>query len=175
MRCVLYRSIPGMIAICSNDGLATTAPRSHVPQTCAVLFHSSTTNCCNYLTFLGPLLLTLLPITSQLCSKGSRSGERDGYGRTFTLNGRAHHSASGAHPCYTNHHVYGIKMHISQSKFAPEVWLKKGTALKLDLVFAIRIISSMLNRPQTYTPQPMNYPTKERPKYHVKQAGRFDL
>ena len=33
----------------------------------------------------GPLLLTSLPITSQMCSKGLRSAERDGYGRTFTL------------------------------------------------------------------------------------------
>ena len=33
---VIYRSIPGMTAIFSNDGLATTAHRSHVPQTCAL-------------------------------------------------------------------------------------------------------------------------------------------
>ena len=125
---------------------------------CAVLFHSSATNCCNCLTFLGPVLLTLLPITAQMCSKGSRSGERDGYGSTFTLNGGAHQSASGAYPCYTNHHVYGIKMHFSQFKFVPEFWLKKGNGIilwkiKLDLEFAIRFVSSMLNRPQTYTPQ----------------------
>ena len=36
MRRVVYRSMPGMIAICSNDGLATTAYRSHVPQACAL-------------------------------------------------------------------------------------------------------------------------------------------
>ena len=125
---------------------------------CAVLFHSSTTNCCNCLTFLGPLLLTLLPITSQLCSKGSRSGERDGYGRTFTLNGGAHHSASGTYPCYINHHVYGIKMHISQSRFVPEFWLKKRNGIvlwkiKLDLVLAIRFVYSMLNRSRAFTPQ----------------------
>ena len=102
---------------------------------CVVLFHSSTTNCFNFLTFLGPLLLILLPITSQLCWKGSRSGERDGYGRTFTLNGRARHSASGAYPCYpcyTNHHVYGIKIQISQSKFVPEFWLKKERHYSLE-------------------------------------------
>ena len=87
MRLVVYRPIPGMIAIWSHDGLATTAHRSHVPKKCApcdsVPF--STANCCNCLTFLGPLPLTSLLITSQMCSMGLRSGERDGHGRIFTL------------------------------------------------------------------------------------------
>ena len=60
---------------------------------CAVLFHSAMTNYCNCLTFLGPLLLTSLPITSQMCSKGLRSGERDRYGRTFACKKR--HSSAG--------------------------------------------------------------------------------
>ena len=35
---VVYRSKPGMTVNCANDSLATTAHRSHVPQTCAVRF-----------------------------------------------------------------------------------------------------------------------------------------
>ena len=106
---------------------------------CAVLFHSSTTNCCNCLTFLWLFLLISRPITSQICSKGVRSGEQDGYGRRFTL--LACKSAivvraewQGAPSCIRRisllHKapcsciVYGIKMHISQFKFVPEFWLK---------------------------------------------------
>ena len=62
---------------------------------CGVLFHLSRTNCCYCLTFLGPLLLTSLPITSQMCSKGLRSGERDGYGRTFTVSLQKRHCCEG--------------------------------------------------------------------------------
>ena len=36
LRLAVYRSIPGMTAICSNGGLATTVHKSHVPQTCAL-------------------------------------------------------------------------------------------------------------------------------------------
>ena len=86
LRLVVCRSVPGMIVFCSMTAwLRLCIEANYLRHVCCeVLFHS-TTNCCNCLSFLGPLLLNSLPITSQMCSKGLRSGERDGYGRTFTM------------------------------------------------------------------------------------------
>ena len=75
------------------------------------------------------------------------------------------------------------------NKYSPEtewefklIWLwpqakKNGIILwkiKHNLAFAIRFASGMLKRPQICTPHSLNYPIKERPQYHVKQASRFD-
>ena len=135
-------------------------------MTCrAILFHSSMTNCCNCLIFLGPL-----PITSQMCSAGLRSGERQNI-RSVSLQKhhiivvqaewQGAHPASGAYLCYINYHVYSIKMHtFSQFRFVPECWLKR-TALffgrsnsisSVNLAFAIRVVSNMLNRPPDLQP-----------------------
>ena len=113
-----------MTAIFSNDDLATNAHLRH-------LFHS-TTNCCYCLTFLGPLLVISLPVTSHVLDgvKVRRTGWPHQNIHSVSLlcgrTDRPHHPASGAYPCYTNCHVYGIKMHnISQFKFVLEFWLKK--------------------------------------------------
>ena len=127
--------------------------------------------------------------------KGLRSGERDGYGRTFTL--LAYKSVivvraewQGAPSCIRRisllHKWPSVwyKMHNSQFKFLPEFWLKKNGIIrwktKLDLLytFAIRFASSMFNRPPRHASLNhfvliLNVTTKARRQYHVKQAGRF--
>ena len=60
------------------------------------------------------------------------------HSRFCERNNRVHHPASSAYSCYTNHHVYSIKMHISHVKFVPEFWQNKNSIIlwkiKLDLV-----------------------------------------
>ena len=46
-------------------------------------FHSSTTNLSKSRKLSGTRLLTLWPITSQMCYIGFKSGDRDDHGRTF--------------------------------------------------------------------------------------------
>ena len=46
-------------------------------------FHSSTTNLSKSRMLSGTRLLTLWPITSQMCSIGFKSGDRDGHGSAF--------------------------------------------------------------------------------------------
>ena len=75
--------IPGLIAIRLDDGPATTVhrchiPRCHIPQTFnmrrVIPFDPSTTMCRTYNCF---ILATTLPMTSQICSTGLRSGDLD--------------------------------------------------------------------------------------------------
>ena len=49
----------------------------------ATPFHFSTTNLSESRMLSGTRLLTLWPITSQMCSIGFKSGNKDGHGRTF--------------------------------------------------------------------------------------------
>ena len=87
--------------------------------------------------------------------------------------------ASGEYSCYTNYNVYGIIMHnIMPFKFVPDLWLKQKCIILwkiiLELTFAIRFVSSMLNIPRDLLASIMNHPTKERLQYHVKPASKFE-
>ena len=63
-------------------------------------------------------------------------------------------------------------------KFVPDLWLKQKSIILwkiiLELTFAIRFVSSMLNIPRDLLASTMNHPTKERLQYHVKPASKFE-
>ena len=158
MRLVVYRSIPGMTTRCSNYGLATTAHRSHVPQTCALC--GSVSSVYDKLPDISWTPSPDLPITSQMYEKGLRSGERGGYGRTFTL--LAYKSAivvraewqwapSSIRCIYLLQKLPSIryKMHNSQFRFVTEFWLKNGVILwkiKLDLLHGLSSVYKQASR-----------------------------
>ena len=82
------------------------------------------------------------------------------------------HTNGRQRPTYTISSPMSLKAQVNLKR-------KNGIILwkiKLNLAFAIRFVSSMLNRSArlNHFVLIMNYPTKERPQYHVKQASRFD-
>ena len=84
--------IPGMTAVCFDNGLTTTAHQCHihVPRhsfnmSCVIPFHPSIRNCYIHVNCNGkrPSILTILPMTSQLRLIEFRSGDLDDQGMSL--------------------------------------------------------------------------------------------